>query len=262
MDTDASTSASTEADESCFSACKSCFSAFCLWLHAVLDVAYKVWLLILPFYPRRACSSLRSCHRWHPRHRCLTDCHCISRKESVTQSMCCAWRSSSNKRKQRRRSRKGGAFGACKEHSSTNILGSSCMSRANSPSSSSAASNQHCFGEIAVCGKCDIRLGMLEVQCVNVDDSEFVWPSPSHACPRKLQENMAVDTDASTSASTEADKSCFCAFCLCVHGRVLDVAYKVWLLILPLLPYTRMQLLKRMLPLTRLSLIFDRLPRH
>ena len=32
---------------------------------------------------------------------------------------------------------------------------------------------------------------------------------PSHACPRQLQDNMAVDTDASTSASTEADKSCF-----------------------------------------------------
>ena len=90
----------------------------------------------------------------------------------------------------------------------------------------------------------------------------YVWLSPSHACPRKLQENMAVDTDASTSASTEADKSCFCAFCLCVHGRVLDVAYKVWLLILPLLPYTRMQLLKRMLPLTRLSPSIDRLQLH
>ena len=103
---------------------------------------------------------------------------------------------------------------------------------------------------------------MPEAQCVNVDDSEFLWLSPSHACPRKLQENMAVDTDASTLASTEADKSCFCASCLCVHGRVLDVAYKVWLLILPLPPYTRMRRLKRMLPLTRLSLIFDRLPRH
>ena len=103
---------------------------------------------------------------------------------------------------------------------------------------------------------------MPEAQCVNVDDSEFLWPSPSHACPRKLQENMAVDTDASTLASTEADKSCFCASCLCVHGRVLDVAYKVWLLILPLPPYTRMRRLKRMLPLTRLSSSIDRLQLH
>ena len=99
-------------------------------------------------------------------------------------------------------------------------------------------------------------------QFSNVDDAEHLWLRLSHAHPIRLQENMAVDTDASTSASTEADKSCFCASCLCVHGRVLDVAYKVCLLILPLPPYTRMQRLKRMLPLTRLSLIFDRLPRH
>ena len=59
---------------------------------------------------------------------------------------------------------------------------------------------------------------------------------------------MAVDTDASTSASTEADGSCFSLACVSVEG--FPVEYKVRLLTLAPPPHERMQLLKIMLPLT------------
>ena len=44
---------------------------------------------------------------------------------------------------------------------------------------------------------------MPEAQFIDVDDAERLWLSLSHARPRRLQEDMAIDTDASTSASTE-----------------------------------------------------------